>query len=165
MAPGATESPSQRNFRFLESVLRDRTATFAKASSSDDNTALATAFGDMMKVCISCHFAVLAQERRRRRPARETPAPMRLMPTLPLLALAFSLSRTAAAAHEATLYERVCATCHGKDGRNGKAIPIAGLPAEVIVTNIKDHPLSMNSFNLTTRQINAIAKYVAALKH
>lgn len=55
MPPGPTETPSQRNFRYLEAILRERTATLAKASSDGDNAALATAFGNMMQVCISCH--------------------------------------------------------------------------------------------------------------
>jgi cytochrome c556 len=61
MPPGPSETPSQRNFRFLEAVLRERTATLAKASSNGDNAALATAFGNMMQACISCHSLYLHQ--------------------------------------------------------------------------------------------------------
>jgi hypothetical protein len=59
MPPGAAETPSQRNFRYLETVLRERTATLAKASREGDNAALATAFGNMMQVCIACHSLYL----------------------------------------------------------------------------------------------------------
>jgi hypothetical protein len=61
MPPGPTETQSQRNFRFLEATLRERTTTLAKASSNGDNAALATAFGNMMQVCISCHSLYLHQ--------------------------------------------------------------------------------------------------------
>jgi hypothetical protein len=61
MPPGAAETPSQRNFRYLESVLRERTAALAKASRNGDNAALATAFGNMMQVCIACHSLYLQQ--------------------------------------------------------------------------------------------------------
>jgi Cytochrome C' len=61
MPPGPTETPSQRSFRFLEGVLRERTATLAKASGNGDNAALATAFGNMMQACISCHSLYLHQ--------------------------------------------------------------------------------------------------------
>ena len=60
-APGATETQAQRNFRYLDSVLRERTAALAKASRDGDNQALATAFGSMMQVCISCHSLYLNQ--------------------------------------------------------------------------------------------------------
>jgi hypothetical protein len=59
MPPGPTETQSQRNFRYLEAVLRKRTATLAKASSTGDNAALATAFGNVMQACISCHSLYL----------------------------------------------------------------------------------------------------------
>jgi hypothetical protein len=61
LPPGPTETPSQRNFRFLEAVLRERTATLAQASKNGDNAALATAFGNMMQACISCHSLYLHQ--------------------------------------------------------------------------------------------------------
>jgi hypothetical protein len=61
MPPGPKETPSQRNFRYLEAVLKERTATLAKASSNGDNAALATAFGNMMQACISCHSLYLHQ--------------------------------------------------------------------------------------------------------
>jgi hypothetical protein len=61
MPPGPTETQSQRNFRYLEAVLRERTATLAQASSTGDNAALATAFGNMMQACISCHSLYLHQ--------------------------------------------------------------------------------------------------------
>ncbi len=61
MPPSATETQAQRNFRYLEAVLRERTATLAKASSTGDNAALATAFGNMMQACISCHSLYLHQ--------------------------------------------------------------------------------------------------------
>jgi hypothetical protein len=61
MPPGAAETQSQRNFRFLEATLRKRTTTLAHASSNGDNAALATAFGNMMQVCISCHSLYLHQ--------------------------------------------------------------------------------------------------------
>jgi hypothetical protein len=61
MPAGAAETASQRNFRYLESILRERTATLAKASRTGDNAALATAFGDMMQVCIACHSLYLNQ--------------------------------------------------------------------------------------------------------
>jgi len=61
MPPSATETQSQRNFRFLEGVLRQRTTTLAQASSNGDNAALATAFGNMMQACISCHSLYLHQ--------------------------------------------------------------------------------------------------------
>jgi hypothetical protein len=58
---GAAQTQAQRNFRYLESVLRQRTAALAKASQDGDNTALATAFGNMMEICISCHSLYLNQ--------------------------------------------------------------------------------------------------------
>jgi hypothetical protein len=61
MPAGAAETQSQRNFRYLESVLRQRTAALAKASQDGDNAALATAFGNMMQICISCHSLYLNQ--------------------------------------------------------------------------------------------------------
>jgi len=61
MPPSSSETPSQRNFRYLESVLRQRTAALAKASRDGDNQALATAFGNMMQICISCHSLYLNQ--------------------------------------------------------------------------------------------------------
>ncbi len=61
MPAGAAETPAQRNFRYLETVLRQRTGTLAKASQTGDNAALATAFGNMMQVCISCHSLYLHQ--------------------------------------------------------------------------------------------------------
>jgi len=59
MPPSATDTPAQRNFRYLEALLRERTAALAKASQDGDNAALATAFGNMMQVCISCHSLYL----------------------------------------------------------------------------------------------------------
>src|SRR5271165_3522750 len=50
MPAGPTETPAQRNFRYLEAVLRERTATLSKASQTGDNASLATAFGNMMQV-------------------------------------------------------------------------------------------------------------------
>ena len=61
MPSGAAETPAQRNFRYLEAVLRERTGTLAKASQTGDNASLATAFGSMMQVCISCHSLYLHQ--------------------------------------------------------------------------------------------------------
>ncbi len=50
---------AQRRFQYLEGLLRERTASLAQASRSGDNAALATAFGNMMQVCISCHSLYL----------------------------------------------------------------------------------------------------------
>jgi hypothetical protein len=61
MPPGQVETPAQRKFRYLEGVLRERTATLAKASINGDNASLATAFGNMMQACISCHSLYLHQ--------------------------------------------------------------------------------------------------------
>ncbi|MGO9828590.1 MAG: cytochrome c [Myxococcaceae bacterium] len=61
MPQGPAETPTQRNFRYLEAVLRERTATLAQASKNGDNASLATAFGNMMQVCISCHSLYLHQ--------------------------------------------------------------------------------------------------------
>jgi Cytochrome C' len=61
MPPSSTETQSQRNFRYLEGVLRKRTTTLAQASSNGDNAALATAFGNMMQACIACHSLYLHQ--------------------------------------------------------------------------------------------------------
>jgi len=61
MPPSSAETASQRNFRYLESVLRQRTAALAKASQDGDNQALATAFGNMMQICIACHSLYLNQ--------------------------------------------------------------------------------------------------------
>jgi hypothetical protein len=59
--PGPAETPAQRQFRYLEAILRERTTALAKASQTGDNLALATAFGNMMQVCISCHSLYLHQ--------------------------------------------------------------------------------------------------------
>ena len=85
--------------------------------------------------------------------------------SLPLLFLVLAVGSSALAADGAALYAKNCASCHGKEGKNGKDVPIAGRPEAVIAANIKDHPLSMGSFNLSEKQITAIAKYVAALKN
>jgi mono/diheme cytochrome c family protein len=68
------------------------------------------------------------------------------------------------AANGAALYDKTCASCHGKGGKNGKASPIAGRSEQVVTANIKEHPLSMNSFELSEAETKAIAKYVAGLK-
>ena len=81
-----------------------------------------------------------------------------------LLTLLFASGSPALAADGVALYNKHCASCHGKQGKNGKDVPVAGLPADRVAANIKDHPLSMNSFKLSDAQIQAIAKYLAALK-
>ncbi len=84
---------------------------------------------------------------------------------LSVLSLGFLLAGSPAlAADGAALYGKHCASCHGKEGKNGKDVAIAGRPEDVIAANIKAHPLSMNSFNLSSKQIQAIAKYLAHLK-
>ncbi len=80
------------------------------------------------------------------------------------LALVFAVAPSAQAADGAALYDKVCSSCHGKEGKNGKDIPIAGRSEQVVTANIKDHPLSMNTFHLSAKQIKAIATYVAGLK-
>ena len=64
----------------------------------------------------------------------------------------------------AALYKRKCGSCHGKEGKDGKATPIAGLAEETVAKNIKAHPLSMETFGLSEEQTKAVAKYVAGLK-
>jgi|GEM_PF-6852824 len=87
------------------------------------------------------------------------------MQALRRLSLGFLLlAGPALAADGAALYGKHCASCHGKAGKNGKDVAIAGRPADVVAANIKDHPLSMESFKLSSKQIQAIAKYVAGLK-
>ena len=60
-AGSTMQTESQQKFRYLQGLLRERTATLAQASKSGDNAALATAFGNMMQVCISCHSLYLHQ--------------------------------------------------------------------------------------------------------
>jgi len=85
-------------------------------------------------------------------------SPLRLSVGLLLLA------GPALAADGAALYGKHCASCHGPQGKNGKDVAIAGSPADVVSANIKAHPLSMDSFKLSSKQIQAIARYVAAQK-
>jgi mono/diheme cytochrome c family protein len=73
-------------------------------------------------------------------------------------------ARPAQAADGAALYEKHCGSCHGKEGKNGTAIPIAGRSKEVITANIKAHAPPMNTFKLSSQQTKAIADYVAGLK-
>jgi mono/diheme cytochrome c family protein len=68
------------------------------------------------------------------------------------------------AADGAALYKKSCASCHGQEGKNGKAAPIAGLPEAVVTRNIKTHPYTMNSFGLSPEEVQAIVTYVAGLK-
>jgi mono/diheme cytochrome c family protein len=86
--------------------------------------------------------------------------------TLRPLSLTLVLAGTSPvqAADGAALYDKTCSSCHGKEGKNGKDIPIAGRSEEVVTANIKAHPLSMNTFKLSAKQIKAIATYVAGLK-
>jgi len=68
-----------------------------------------------------------------------------------------------AAADGAALYDKTCASCHGKEGKNGTAMPIAGRSASVVTAMIKSHTPPMK-FKLTDQEIQAIVKYVAGLK-
>ena len=70
----------------------------------------------------------------------------------------------AAAADGGALYDKHCGSCHGPAGKNGKDVAVAGRPQDVVSANIKDHPLSMDSFKLSSKQVKAIAQYVAGLK-
>jgi mono/diheme cytochrome c family protein len=80
------------------------------------------------------------------------------------LALALASASPVQAADGAALYDKTCSSCHGKEGKNGKDIPIAGRSEQVVTANIKAHPLSMNTFKLSAKQIKAVATYVAGLK-
>ena len=80
------------------------------------------------------------------------------------LSLLLATGGSALAADGAALYGKHCASCHGQQGKNGKDVAIAGRSADAVAANIKDHPLSMNSFNLSSKEVQAIAKYVAGLK-
>ncbi|HXX30299.1 MAG TPA: cytochrome c [Myxococcaceae bacterium] len=80
------------------------------------------------------------------------------------LALALCGAGPALAADGAALYEKTCASCHGKEGKNGTAIPVAGRSETVVTAAIKSHPPPMNTFKLSAKEIQAVAKYVAGLK-
>ena len=82
-----------------------------------------------------------------------------------LLSFVLTAVGSAQAADGAALYEKSCASCHGKQGKSGKASAIAGRSEKVVTANIKDHPLSMNTFNLSEKEIKAVAHYVAGLKN
>jgi len=68
-----------------------------------------------------------------------------------------------AAADGAALYDKKCGSCHGKEGKKGTAMPIAGRSEEAVTATIKSHTPPMK-FKLTDEEIQAIAKYVAGLK-
>ncbi|MGO9829650.1 MAG: c-type cytochrome [Myxococcaceae bacterium] len=80
------------------------------------------------------------------------------------LCVVLATGGSALAADGAALYAKRCASCHGKEGKNGKDVAIAGRPEDVVAANIQAHPLSMNSFHLSKTEVTAIAKYVAGLK-
>jgi mono/diheme cytochrome c family protein len=79
------------------------------------------------------------------------------------LSLILAAASPVEAADGAALYVKTCASCHGKEGKNGKDIPIAGRSEQAVTASIKAHPLSMNAFKLSEKQVTAIAKYVAGL--
>jgi len=80
------------------------------------------------------------------------------------LTLLLAAPGLALAADGAALYQKHCSSCHGPQGKNGTAAPVAGLAEDVISANIQQHPLSMNAFNLSKKQVTAISKYLASLK-
>jgi mono/diheme cytochrome c family protein len=90
-----------------------------------------------------------------------------MKPTLKavFVSLVFATAGRAQAADGAALYDKHCASCHGKEGKDGTAIPIAGRSEEVVAANIKAHAPPMNKFKLSAKQTKALAKYVAGLKN
>lgn len=91
---------------------------------------------------------------------------MIIQPRLKALFLTAVLALPGAALAEdgAALYKKTCASCHGPEGKDGKAAAIAGLPEAVLTRNMKTHPSTMKTFGLSSEQNPAIATYVAGLK-